>query len=45
MQPLTQEIYEALQENERRHQELVLIDSHHRVAPKPLRRISILTDF
>ena len=47
MQPLTNEIYAALQENERRQKELVLIDGHHRVqvTPPPLRRISILTDF
>ena len=47
MQPLTNEIYAALQENERRQKQLVLIDGHHRVAalPKPLRRISILSDF
>jgi len=46
MQPLTDQIYAALQENERRQQQLVLIDGHHRTAyAKPLRRISILTDF
>ena len=47
MQPLTNEIYAALQENERRQQQLVLIDGHHRVQamPTPLRRISVLNDF
>ena len=47
MQPLTNEIYAALRENERRQTELVLIDGHHRtqVTPPPLRRISVLNDF
>jgi len=46
MQPLTQEIYAALQENERRQQQLVLIDGHHRKAyAQPLRRTSILNDY
>ena len=47
MHPLTNEIYAALQENERRQKQLVLIDGHHRsqALPKPLRRISVLNDF
>ena len=46
MQPLTDEIYAALKENERRQQQLVLIDGHHRKAyAQPIRRISILTDY
>jgi len=49
MHPLTNEIYAALQENERRQQQLVLIDGHHRVMNGshriPTRRISVLNDF
>jgi len=49
MQPLTNEIYAALKENERRQTELVLIDGHHRVVNGfhriPTRKISILNDY
>ena len=49
MQPLTDEIYAALQEGQRRQTELVLIDGHHRVLNGlhriPTRKISILNDY
>ena len=49
MQPLTNEIYAALKENECRRSELVLIDGHHRVVNGshriPTRKISILNDY
>ena len=49
MQPLSDEIYEALQEGYRRQTELVLIDSHQRVVNgshrTPTRRTSILNDY
>ena len=50
MQPLTNEIYEALQEGQRRQTELVLIDSHQRIVngshrTPPIRKISILNDY